>query len=64
MIENEVGLVLTIGEKALVCGQLHVVGVALDLVDVSVLMEELTANTIAAVASGKEDFAVLLSFGD
>ena len=39
-------------------------GIALDLVDVSVFMEELAANAIVAVASGKEDFAVLVFLGD
>ena len=35
--------------------------VAFDLVDVSVLMEELTADSIGTVTRCKEDFAVLLS---
>ena len=64
MIENEVSLVFAVGEKTLVSEQLDVVGIALDLVDMPVFMEELAANAVVAVATGKEDFAVLLAFGD
>ena len=56
---DKVGLVFVVGEQTLISNQPHNIWVTLDLVDVSVFVQELAPDAIRTVSGSKENFAVL-----